>query len=407
MIRRVVLIALFLLTIVPVGIVAWLLFTESGLATIAGQLYRLERFGVRIEEVSGTVRGPLAIGFIEIDTDTVHVVAREISAEPLLRSTVLQTAAFDWLRAESVDVELKPGRDDEPEREGAPRFLPAWLRVLAERVEIGGARFATADGFEIKATRIAGRLELTRTRLMASDLLVESPDFVVGGRVQLDADSRLEIDIAANGRLTGEGLPEAEVAATLRGHPGQLAVDARLETPGDAVTSLEILSDEAGWRIEGRAEADDPQLAAWVDGTPVSLRDVDLAFELDRDGFAVNGELIVPEIDVAPIALAVQGGYADRRLTIDTATLRPQDSATVLELSGQATFGDERPALDLLLTWEQFAWPLRDEPILASRSGTLAVAGSMPYRIDGSAALEVPGQPAADVALAGYAHPDR
>ena len=401
--RRILLIALLVVVIAPIGLVAWLLLTESGLTTIAAQLDRLERFGVHIEGVAGTLRGPLSIERIEVETPTIRVIATGIEAEPLLRATVLQTASFDWMRVRSIDVALKERAEDAAEEPPGPvRFLPPWLRVLAERVDVGRTRFVTAGGVEFAADRVRGRLELTDDTLTASDLLIEAQEFAAGGTVGLEGGDVLEIDVAANGRLTLEQRPEVEFAATVRGIPRRLAIEGEIESPGDAQVALVITSDTAGWRIDGQLGAGDPDLGAWLANPPVTVRDIQLSFGLTREAFAIEAALTAPEIDDEPISITARGTYADRTLSISEALVAPHASPARLSLSGRAQFNDARPDLDVLLEWQELVWPLRTTPVIGSPDGRLMVRGALPYRIDGSAHLDVPGQPAADVALAGF-----
>jgi translocation and assembly module TamB len=406
MLRRILLVVLLLLVVVPVGLTAWLLLTESGLNSIAGQLYRLERFGVHIEGVTGTVRGPLSIDRIEVDTRRVRIVATGITAEPLLRATVLQTVAFESLRAEAVEVELRSA-EKERESDRPPGFLPPWLRVLAERADIERARFATAGGFEITADRIRGRVEVTHDELTVSDLLLETPDFVAGGRVRLEAGDDLTIDVAANAQLQGERWPAAELVARVGGTPRRLDIDAQLESPGDARAVLTISTGEEGWLIKGRLDAADPRLDSWIAASPVTARDIGLDVTMNAAGFTVDGALTVPEIDSAPIAVAARGQYAERRLTISEARIAPESAPTEVTLTGSALFETGHPVLDLLLDWRQLVWPLNADPLLASPDGTVNVRGDLPYRVDGQARLDVPDQPNADVALAGFVYRER
>jgi translocation and assembly module TamB len=401
MLRRVLLLALVLLAVTPVALLLWLLLTESGLATIAGQLGRLERFGITIEGVHGTLEGPLRVERFELDRPGLRILATGIEADPRLRRILLQTVSLRWLRVQSVSVELL--ENDEPQAPtasaGPHGFLPAWLRIESDRVTVEAARFATPGGFELTTHRLAGRIELSRGTIAVEQFLVESDLFEAGGRVHLEAAEPLRIDVVASGRLTLEGRPPLELSAQLAGSPQHLELESIMSAPGAARAHAVIGHDDGGVRIEGTIEAPDPALSAWLAGAPVVPRDLDAGFTWTTDGFTLKGTVTVPEVQGAPFAFDVGGRYAARALEITRGHLTPTDGNTVVDVSGSVLFTGEKPQIDAELAWEDFTWPLAGEVVIASRRGRVALAGELPYRVTGSAILEAPGQPSAEVAL--------
>jgi len=97
--RRLLIAALLLLILAPFLLLGFVLYTPSGLALVAGQLWRLERLGVHISGVSGTISGPLRVELFELDHPRVHVVVHGIVIETQLRGLLLQT-----IKASSVTV---------------------------------------------------------------------------------------------------------------------------------------------------------------------------------------------------------------------------------------------------------------------------------------------------------------
>ncbi len=82
---RLILIIVALILLVPVAAIGVLLYSEAGLQMVAAQLWRLERYNVKIEGVSGTLAGPLRIARFELNHPRVHAVANDIVIEPQLR----------------------------------------------------------------------------------------------------------------------------------------------------------------------------------------------------------------------------------------------------------------------------------------------------------------------------------
>lgn len=100
-------IVIALLVAAPVALVGVLLYTQTGVSLIAGQLDRLERFGVRIEGLSGTLSGPLRIERLEVDNPRVHIVTHDIVAYLQLRELLVQTIRVSSLTARDTLVEIR------------------------------------------------------------------------------------------------------------------------------------------------------------------------------------------------------------------------------------------------------------------------------------------------------------
>src|SRR5688572_17532415 len=127
--KRLLIAALILLLLAPIVFVAVVLYTEVGVRFIAARVSALERIGVTIEGVSGTLAGPLFVQRFELDHPRVHVVVHDIVVELQLRALALQTIQTSSLRARDALVEVRAA--DLPPSERPPQFLPRFLRVDA------------------------------------------------------------------------------------------------------------------------------------------------------------------------------------------------------------------------------------------------------------------------------------
>jgi len=99
--RRLLIAAIVLVLLTPFVLLGVVLYTQTGLALVAGQLWRLERLGVHITGLSGTLSGPLRIELFELDHPRVHIVVHDIVIETELRGLLIQTL--------EVTGEVKPG----------------------------------------------------------------------------------------------------------------------------------------------------------------------------------------------------------------------------------------------------------------------------------------------------------
>src|SRR5499426_2610313 len=102
--RRLLIAAILLLILAPFLLLGFVLYTPSGLALVAGQLWRLERFGVHITGVSGTISGPLRVEQFELDHPRVHVVVHDVVIETELRGLLIQTLQASSITARDAVV---------------------------------------------------------------------------------------------------------------------------------------------------------------------------------------------------------------------------------------------------------------------------------------------------------------
>lgn len=402
MLRRLTLLLGLILIALILGAGTCLLFTEPGLRLIASQLYRLERFGVRIEGVSGTLAGPISIERFELDHRLVHIVATGIAAEPRLRALILQTVAVESLSAASALVELRED-DTVRQRQGPPHFLPQWLRVRADRTDLHDIRFVNAAGtVELEAQRLRGRALLSGEQLRVDELLIEAQQFVAGGRVRLRAEQAIRLEIVTSGRLLISERPDLELSAELRGVPTALDLRVRVQSPGTGTaTAMITKGDDEQWQVTGRLQSQDPQLGAWLSNASFSMHDVDIEFEYVDDTATVAGTFLVPELDALPLSVTARGRYTERTLVISRAELRLQDAPTMLALDGRVQFDAAAPAVNVAARWTDLAWPLRDTAQIRSSAGHLSVSGPLPYQFALRSQFQLSGQPAAEIAANG------
>src|SRR5687768_11126770 len=184
--RRLFIAAILLLILAPFILLGIVLYTPSGLALVAGQLWRLERVGVHITGLSGTLAGPLRVELFELDHPRVHVVVHDIVIHTQLRGLFVQTLQASSVTARDAVVVL---RDAEmPPSTRPPRFLPPWLRVDARNVQLTRVRYEHTNGTVIAANRaMGGRITMTTRTLRVREGNVEAEDFGAKGELTLRA----------------------------------------------------------------------------------------------------------------------------------------------------------------------------------------------------------------------------
>ncbi|AMN48212.1 hypothetical protein ACG33_14115 [Steroidobacter denitrificans] len=438
--RKSLLIVSILLIMLPGTLIAGLFYTETGLALIAGQLGRLERFGIHVQGVSGTLAGPLRIERFELDHPLVQVISHDIVVDLQLRALILQTLRSRSLTARDTQVVLHerqaPSRGDRP-----LRFLPSYLRIDARGVDLHEVRYVHMNGMAVDAHRVRGQAAIGARQIDIENTRIDAGQFDAAGRLRLRAGRTLSLHGHAEGHVRMPRGVEYALTGRLDGPVDRLAIQGALHTAVQASALLEtatgaatgkaedqtpdgtrpetrvgtqaraellVTQPEGRWHLAGRIEAADFSLAPWLDDPPFSLRDADLKIAADPQRIEVVGTLAIPEYDSGTIFIDTVGAYAQHRLRITGADLALVDSPVKVHAAGSIAFQEGGPTLSLQARWQALQWPLRTlppgtrpaartlyAPLLVSPEGTASLQGRLPYDFTLTARIEGPQIPAA------------
>lgn len=423
--RKGLLIASILLIMLPCALLAGLFYTEAGLALVAGQLGRLERFGIHVDGVSGTLAGPLRVGRFELDHPRVQVISHDIVVDLQLRALVLQTLQTRRLTARDTQVVLREPQSP-PHGDRPLRFLPPYLRIDARGVDLREVRYVHLNGTAVDARRLQGQVAIGARQIDVRNARIDAERFDAAGRLQLRAGRTPALHSRVEGHLRMQRGVEYALTGRLDGPIDQLAIQGTLRTDARPSVTLEaaagtqtsgrtqaradllVTRPQGRWQVTGRVEAEDFSLDPWLDSPPFSLRDADLEIDADPQRIKVAGTLAIPEYDSGTIAIDASGAYAQRRLHIAGADLALEGSAAKVHATGNIVFQEGRPRLDLQVRWLALQWPLRTPhpgtqpsaralaaPLLVSPEGTASLRGSLPYEFAVAARIEGPQIPGA------------
>lgn len=391
---RLILIIVALILLVPVVAVGVLLYSEVGLQMVAAQLWRLERFNVKIEGVSGTLAGPLRIARFELNHPRVHAVVKDIVIEPQLRGLLIQTLQAGSVTARESLVELHQA--DMPKSTKPPRFLPSFLRVDARNVELNNVHYVHMNGMVVDAKTVRGRVTVTSARLRARDFAVDADLFDATGNVQLQAAAAADLPMGLEGDTRGQlHLPgvDLDLQGTANGTIDELNINGELLKPSAVVVAAVMTRPENSWNIAGKATSKQFLLDPWMRDPPLTLRNIALDFEFNPQGVHAKGLLGVPEIDAKELLVDAHGRYADRTLFLTDSDVKLQDSPAALQTTGKLIFDGSAPTLDLSAQWRNLQWPLRGKAIVTSSSGDGTLRGPLPYDFAVTTSLAGPNIP--------------
>lgn len=402
--RRLVIGLLAGIVLLPVALVGMLVYTETGVRLIAGQLPRLERVGLRVEGVSGTLSGPLRIERFELDLPRVHIVAHDIVADPQMRGMLLQTVRIASLSARDLSVTIRPPDAEQPPSQRPLRFLPEFMRVYVRAAEFTHVRYVHVDGRMLEAEHLSGRARIGPRQIRVRDFSVVGQGFEAGGNLRLHAERPLGIELDTRGVLRLPSGSELALGAELQGDLDELAIRGAMERPSHASIAALLTRADGQWRLEGRVASPAFSLTPWLSKPPFSLRNVDLEVTATPAEIAIAGRAgisgLIPLLDEHDLGIAARGHFAGRALHIAAADARITDRAARLQASGTVEFAGDHPAFDIVARWNDLSWPLGGAadvagPIVSPR-GRLALRGAHPYEFDVVAAVQAGQLPAVD-----------
>lgn len=385
-VRKRLLIALLLLSLpgLPIALLGAALYTESGLRLLAAQLPRLERFGIAIEGVSGTLAGPLRVERFELDHPRVHVLVRGIVIEPELRGLLIQTIRTRSVRARDALVELRAA--EQPPSERPPRFLPRFLRIDARGVDLRRLRYVHLNGAAIEAAQARGRVTIVSDRLRIREFDVAAEQFDARGHLALMASRPLGLKGAAAGRLRLLR-KEFTLFAALDGSLDRLQIAGEMQQPSRVRAAGLLTRPEGRWRLAGKIESPALGLDAFVERPPFSLRNVALDVSATAQGVHASGAVSIPEFSERAVQIDARGRFAARVLHLDAAKLALDATAARVAASGSIAFDGGTPTVDIAARWQDLQWPLEGAALATSAGGAGTLRGPMPY--DFSVAGEV------------------
>lgn len=391
---RILLILVAAILLAPVVGVAVLLYSETGLQLVAGQLWRLERFNVKIDGVSGTLAGPLRVARFELNHPRVHAVVNDIVIDPQLRGLLIQTLQAKSVTARESLVELRQA--DMPPNNKPPRFLPTFLRIDARHVELTNVRYVHLNGTAVNARTVRGRVTITSSRLRAHDFAVDSDLFDATGNVLLRAAATADLPMGLEGDISGQlHLPDVDLVlkGTANGTIDELNMKGELLQPSPASATAVLTRPEDSWNIAGKLSSPQFLLDPWLEDPPLSLRNIALDVELNPDGIHAQGTIGVPEIDEQDLIVDARGRYENRTLFLSDSDIQLQNSSATLNTHGTLVFDGSAPTVDLTAKWQSLQWPLRGSPIVTSSHGDGTLRGPLPYDFAVTASLAGPDFP--------------
>ncbi len=399
--RRVLVISAVLLVLflsLPVATVHWLCYTESGLRWLVARAEKLEKTKMRFEGVQGRLADPIVIRRFELDHERVRIVATDIRTQLDLRALLLQTIATRDLELGTIEVQLRRRKTAPVPR--APRFLPSWLRIQVERLDVNDARVLLVNGRTIEAAPVRTGATLTSGRLSLEQAQVVSGPYRVAGSLDVLAADPVGLEGQLDWVVNLPEQPQYSGKLELEGDLGELQVQAALARPFAAAVAgtARALTGEWTWKASTRAEKFD--LRPWQPKSNLGPFSAQIEGEGNRDTLSIAGVVTPAELPTGPVQISLRGGVEGRALRAESLVLRFPARGGELQAAGLIEFDGGPPSVDLRGRWSKLGWPL-EAPRVTSDSGTFVLSGPLPYAFSVEGNVQAPRSIAARVSARG------
>lgn len=414
MLRRLRILLLILLAPLVIASLAivWLCYTAAGLQFALRQLNHVPDLAVQVQGVTGRLAGPLHVERLILEHARVHIDIDRLDVDLTPAYLLSGLVAINRLRVAQLKVALKPPARDTPDK--PIHFLPGFLRISVDELDIQQAQYAHTNGYALVATPLQGRAELSQRRLRVRQLHAVTREFDARGELTLDGGSvlTLQAGLDAAYKLANGPVLRGEVKADgpLMGGTRQLTLSALLHQPHAAVVNGVLAFPDAGWSLQGDARAEEVLLDAWWPQPAFSLSKLVLQFKLSDAGMHYAGEVVVPEWSPLPLRVAADTHYARQVLTlerVDVSVPRARISTRTTGSIALQTGG--RPLLDLRSTWAGLQWPLHaaaGQAWFTSAQGTMTLKGTWPYQFTVAGRVALPQWPDSAVQASGELRAD-
>lgn len=395
MTRRILSAGALLLVLAVLGLAAfagWLLNTEAGLQFALARLETLSSVSITARGARGTIRGPLSFETLLIEHEAVRIEASEVELEPRLSNLLSRTLSIARLRVGAVTVTIRPR---EPQPPSEVHFMPAFLRLIVDAVELHEVGLVLADGQRYAAARLRGGVDIDRDNLRLLRLAVTDPAGEVTGDLRLRGGRPLGLNGAIAGHWRLPDQHDYRFALSASGDLENLATNLRLTSPARLSFHGSVIARDDTYRLVGTARAVDFDGYPWVESGRFPKLSGSVALDAGRDSIGVDATITSDVLHGEPLRLQGGGTWRDKVLRIESLHAWLPRSGASFTTAGTVDLRPADPVLTLAGEWAKLRWPMTEPPIIESALGAYRISGGLPYAFEARAETTGPDLPAA------------
>jgi len=222
-------------------LIGWsVLYTSGGAQFVVRHLPRhMAGITLDIVGVTGTVADGLHVERVEIDHELVHLKFTDIAGRAALAPLLLQTIRVPHASVATAEITVK--RRAHPPTPSPPGFLPRWLLINAEDLQVRQVSLSVYNGAHLELADLSGAAVLRHEsiRFFQATGLMQGAHVSATG--QLSAQDPLGLQGKVHLDWHPAGQPAYVLDGTARGDLNRLSVVARTESPFRADVTGQLL----------------------------------------------------------------------------------------------------------------------------------------------------------------------
>ena len=335
----------------------FLAYTPEGLRLVAREFNgHVGPLQIQLQGASGTLAHGAHLERLVIDHRRVHIEIDDVSGRVAILPLAWQMIRVPQLHAAHLLIHVLPNLGEHAP--WVPHFLPALMRIMADRVEVQRWQLIASNGVELdfsaasasgavypkSASIYAGAMEFRGVHLRTSGEVRAAASIGLTGNVHADAQPQGQPPWTVNGRIDGD--------------LAHLNIDARISEPFAAEFHGAAEELTTRWQWHGHSELRRLDLSLWHLGNGLGLISGPLELQGDREGFQARGSLTPLALHAGAIQTEFAGSFHAPVLAITRFHLHHALSGATAQAQGSVTLTAEGPQLDLHGDWSHFRWPL-------------------------------------------------
>jgi translocation and assembly module TamB len=391
--RKILVVLLGVLLLLPSTVVYWVVTTESGLKFLVARLQKVGPVTITAGEITGTLVDGITLSSLRIEHRLSDILVEQasgrVSLMPLLLRRQIEVPEFT---AQRIAITLFEDPEDRPSR--GPRFLPAMLRIDAGALSVDTLDLTLKNGRELQFRGISAHGTVLPQQIRARDIRVDWEDWHLTGNGRLHARRPYGLDGDVDATWRPDNQPEWRMVATYDGDFDRLPFTGTVSEPFNAEVSGHAVL-RSDWLVTGHAVASDFDLEEFGGSGALGLLSGELDVSADGDGITAKGTVTPPGLKAGTFDVDFRGRYENKRLDIlDTVIMHPV-ARTRATVRGAVTIEPDGPRLALNGEWTALRWPLVGaEPAFTSAHGHYRMQGVKPWDVEAEGEVIAAGQPA-------------
>ena len=378
---------ILLLLLLPVIGLGWLLATESGLqwAYRQAQPYLPQTLG--IEQISGSLAGPMTLGDVRFSQDGVQVKAETIIVNLKLSALFAANIDLSQLYIKSLDIVLPETQAPDPAQVPTdnitlPDISLPWLTVIRQ-AEVDGFKLTQDEQhYSLQNIKLSASTLFSQIDIKQLDVLADAFSFKLSGKLKAEKRYKhnLKIDwqttLPSSAVLKGSGQLKGDILATQLSQ--KLSGALQLSLDG----KINNLLDQPSWQVSVDASAFD--LLKIDPSLPALSGAFKFSAEGDLTTATATGTLDgnSPDTGAFDAAFELQR-QSDNSIQVKKLALHSAITNTQLDANGRWLPASNGGEVELAINWKNLRWPMLQEPAwFNSASGDGTIAGTLDaYRI--------------------------